>query len=118
MEDLKIEDVDEDIALKNKDYVSRELAAYKTDGYLHCEYGCPKCNKNNWLYHGDMDDITGWDRYSCKCWNCKHVFWVGDIESVRENHLSEFTDCKGDLELMLDDNSCGDGEEKPPWNND
>lgn len=115
--DLQIEDIDDDIALKNKDYVSRELASYKTDGYLHCEYRCPKCKKNNWLYHGDMDDMTGIDYFSCKCWDCNHIFWVGEIEDVRENHLDEFTECNGDLELMLkENNSYGDGEENPPWN--
>ena len=37
---------------------------------------CGKCEKENWVYMGRMDDCTAWDREGFICWNCrfKYVF--------------------------------------------
>ncbi len=38
------------------------------------QVGCPKCGKSNFLDAGDMNDPTGYDPDTCKCWNCGYCF--------------------------------------------
>jgi hypothetical protein len=47
---------------------------------------CPECSINNWVCHGNLEDVTQPDRDGCKCWNCgaKWLFWPEEI--VGEPH--------------------------------
>ena len=38
------------------------------------EFGCPDCDKTNWVCDGDPSDMSGVDIEAIKCWNCGAVF--------------------------------------------
>ena len=39
-------------------------------------YLCPKCQKNNWICDGDVNDLSQCDIDAIKCWSCNHSYWV------------------------------------------
>ena len=63
---------------------------------------CPKCGKRNYVYLGDMSDITAPDREAVRCWNCKTVGWLGEesrdmavdmgYESIEEAYVEDGTE--------------------------
>ena len=68
------------------------------------KWRCPHCKNVNWVYLGRLDDITAIDYESCKCFSCKKVFWLGEVD---ENYDKTFRD--GGLE----ESTCQDGKERP-----
>jgi hypothetical protein len=36
----------------------------------YSKFRCDKCAAVNWLYEGDVMDMTGFDPEGYKCWNC------------------------------------------------
>lgn len=114
---LSLDDVDYELSKKNKLFFAKDLASYQECGCLSCKYQCPKCDSYNWLDHGDMEDCTAPDIFGCQCWDCKHLFWTGDLEQIYDIFQQEFTECNGDLEKMIlqNPNIWGHGIKRPPY---
>jgi len=52
------------------------------------EEWCPKCEIINWIYHGNMDDMTVVDIDGCECYKCGHE-WLFDEELAKDYHNEE-----------------------------
>jgi hypothetical protein len=58
--------------------------------YYYCE-SCRHCRKQNMVYGGDPEDITGFDPTGFKCWHCGEITewdddgWEPDTECIDES---------------------------------
>ncbi len=41
---------------------------------------CPKCNKKNYWYAGDLDDTCGIDPDGVVCWSCKKMWLLPESD--------------------------------------
>jgi hypothetical protein len=52
---------------------------------------CPKCSTKNWVYLGDLDDITGCDTHGCICYKCGHK-WIFEGVDLMEDEEPTYAD--------------------------
>lgn len=45
---------------------------------------CPNCNKPNWVFGGDPDDVTGSDPYVIRCWACVRDFAMFEGDGLND----------------------------------
>ena len=43
---------------------------------------CPKCGSKNWIVEAVKEYAP--DPEACRCWKCKHVFWLPGAIDVKE----------------------------------
>ena len=60
--------------------MSEEAVAAYYGSYARFHCGHEDCGAKNFVYMGQMDDCTGWDREVMKCWSCGKQSWLGDIK--------------------------------------
>lgn len=109
--------VSEELAEKNEQYFTKVYEQYIRDDEIHVSLFCPKCKSKNYVYTGRMDDPTcGGDGEVCKCWSCKHEFWMMEPEFILEFHGEEFVKVKGDLHKLIHECVGPDnGKKDAPW---
>lgn len=44
------------------------------------KFRCNKCEAINWIYEGDLNDMTQQDTDGFECWNCGFQEYLGDEE--------------------------------------